>query len=247
VIARLRGSREDNESGITLAELLVAIIVLGILLTMVTSLFVSSAKVVVQSQATTAATGFASNAMNEISRVVRSGAVNTLPNASVPSPVIIAGTAESVTLYSYVDSYVTPTSTCPAGSACATGVQPSTVQITVDPTTRNVIEKRWKPTAASGDSFTFPALTTTPDYNHVIGGPLVVTPTGSAPVFTYLDKNNVAVTPAAGGLTCAQRITIVAMTVTVRVQGSAFSSRPAIILQNTVQMPNIGSTDGLSC
>jgi type II secretory pathway pseudopilin PulG len=249
MIARLRGFREDKESGITLAELLVAIIVLGILLTMVSSLFVSSAKVVAQSQATTQATGFASNAMNELSRVIRLGTPNTLPNASDPSPAIIAGTAESLTLYSYPDAYVTPSATCPAGSACATGVQPQTVQFTVNSSTRQVIEKRWKPTASSGDSFTFPLLTTTPSYNHIIGGPLLPTPAaaGSASLFTYLDADGDQVTPVAGGLSCSQRVSIVAVMITVRVQGYASSIRPAVFLQNTVQMPNLGSAAGLTC
>jgi prepilin-type N-terminal cleavage/methylation domain-containing protein len=250
MMRRLRAAQAETERGFTLVELLVAIVVLAILLTMVSSLFISSLKVVTLTEATSQGTGNASNVIDEVARAIRSGTEATnLGNANA-SPAFLVGQPESITFYSYVDSYVpSPSAACPlTTSACATQVQPQIVQFAVDPTTRQVVEKRWKPLSSSGDSYSFPAYATaTPTYNHTIGGPLLVTASGAAAVFTYLDSTGKVIPTPSSGLSCALLATVRSVTVTIRVAGATASARPAVVLQNTIQLPNLGAAGDTTC
>jgi prepilin-type N-terminal cleavage/methylation domain-containing protein len=249
--ARLRGVPEASERGFTLVELLVAIFVLAILLTMVTVFFASTLKIITTTQGTQQATANASTTINTVARVVRSSSEVTITGGTTPSPAFIAGTSESATFYSYTDAYV---------SSSSTQVQPSIVQFSLN-ASRQLVEKRWLPTATSGDIFTFPALTATPTYNHIIGGPLLATPAAPpasapastyldsayAPLFTYLDATGLAITPSGTGLTCAQQQSVASVLVTVRVNGATSSVHPAVVLQNTVGLPNLGAAGDSTC
>lgn len=244
-LSRLRGS--DRESGFTLVELLVAIVVLAILLTIVGSLFLTSVRTVSASEATGQATGTASNAINELSRVIRSGTPNAVVGQLLPDPPFVAATTESLTMYSYVDSYTGPGST---------QVRPLLVQFSLDGA-RRLVEKRWVPSTSDPGYFVFPTPvsnpTTTPVYSAptrsalTIAGPIAATPSspaGSAPLFSYLDADGNTLTPSATGLTSTQLGEVARVLVTIRVAGAASSTRPTVVLQNTVRIPNLGLTGG---
>jgi type II secretory pathway pseudopilin PulG len=209
-------------------ELLVAIILLGIVLTMVSSFFIASLKIVTVTQATSQGTGNASNLMNELARVIRSGSDNPV-YGSLPAPAFSVASPEVVTMVSYVDSY---------DGSSTMQVRPQMVQFSLD-SNRRLVEKRWLPSVSSTGNFIFPALTTTPASQRTIGGPVVATPTGQAPLFSFLDANGNSLTPVVG---TTQLSSIAAVIVTVRVKGSD-AAQPAILLQNTVRIPNLGLTD----
>lgn len=219
--------RQRDDRGLTAAELLVAAVITILVLLMTSSFFLSATTAVTKSRNASLDSGTATNAMIEVSRVLRSGSPNPVLNNSLPDPIFLAGTAESVTLYSYADASVTSPS-------------PMIMQFAVDATTRQLVEKRWAATANAGGYFTFPDYTTaTPTWQRTIAGPISTTPTGRPPLFVYLASTG-TITVGGTGLTLAQRNTIVSVQVTVRVNASGYVGATGVELQNTVGLPNLG-------
>jgi prepilin-type N-terminal cleavage/methylation domain-containing protein len=232
---RTRLAGADGEAGFTLVELLVAMFILGLLLTIVGGFYYSSVRLVDAAKATSQSTNNASTVMNELSDVIRSGTQNPVVGNSIPAPALVTATPESITVYSYVNSYV---------NSGSTAVRPLLVQFSLN-ASRQLVEKRWAPTSSSGGYFIFPAVTATPTNSNIIGGPILATPSspaGSLPLFTYLDNTGAAIVVGGSGLTATQLATVVSIEVTVRIAGASTSSRPNVVLQNTVGMPNLGAT-----
>jgi type II secretory pathway pseudopilin PulG len=233
-VAEVRRRREGSEDGISLVELLVAITVLAMLLAIVGGLLVSSVKVITATQATAQGTATASNVANEVTSVIRSGANQPVSGSLAANAAFVAASSESLTVYSYINSYV---------SASSTQVRPLLVQFSLN-SARQVVEKRWLPTSTSGTYFIFPTYaqlaSTTPMSTRIIGGPLLATPTtgpNTDPLFVYLDASG-AVIPSPNASPCS----IASVRVTVRTQGPTMTSRPAIVLVDTVDIPNLPPT-----
>jgi prepilin-type N-terminal cleavage/methylation domain-containing protein len=228
-VAAARASRRRSEDGFTLAELLVAIMVLSILLAIVGGFFVSSVKVITATQAIAQGTGNASNVTNELTKVVRSGANQPVAGQPKANAAFVVASSEALTMYSYVNSYA---------SAGSTNVRPLIVQFSLN-SSRRLVEKRWQPTSTAGTYFIFPTSTqlasTTPMLTRVIGAPLLATPTGGDPLFVYLDSSGSATTSTDLCLIHAVRITV-------RTKGPTTTSRPAIVLVTTVTIPNLPTT-----
>ena len=219
--------RQRDDRGLTAAELLIAAVITILILLMTSSFFLSATTAVTTSRNAALDSGTASNAMIELTRVLRSGSPNPVINNSVPDPIFLAGSAESVTIYSYADASVSSPS-------------PMIMQFTVDATTRQLVEKRWAATGNAGGYFTFPDYTTaTPTWQRTIAGPIATTPTGKPPLFVYLASTG-AVTVGGTGLTLAQRTSLVSVQVTVRVNASGYVGATGVELQNTVGLPNLG-------
>jgi prepilin-type N-terminal cleavage/methylation domain-containing protein len=237
----LRRAKNDDR-GYSLAELLVAIVILGILLAMSGTILAFTGNAIQITQGTAQGAGTASNLMDELSNVIRSGTAQPVVNQLVANPPFLVATSESLTMYSYVDSYTSSTNTA---------VRPQIVQFSLN-SSRQLIEKRWLPTATNGTYFTFPTLaqlaTTTPNWKRNFGGPLLTTPSGGNPLFVYLTSsctvvgNPATCTVVSNPTTPAQYLTIASVEVTVRVQGAAKAARPNVVLQNVVNMPNIALT-----
>jgi prepilin-type N-terminal cleavage/methylation domain-containing protein len=224
-----------EESGYSLAELLVAIVILGILLAMSGTILAFTGNAIRITQGTAQGAGTASNVMDELSTVIRSGSSQPVVNQLVANPPFVAAASESLTIYSYVNSYTSLTNTA---------VRPQVVQFSLN-SKRELIEKRWLPTATNGTYFTFPTLaqlgTTTPNWQRDFGGPLLATPSGSNPLFVYLTSGPTP-TVVSNPTTTAQYLTIASVEVTVRVAGATKAARPNVVLQNIVNIPNISLT-----
>lgn len=223
-----RGSeaRWRSEAGMSLAELLVSVTVLAILMTIVSTFFIIGSKVTNRSDAVGQATGAISNAMNEISRVVRSGGQQPKVGESLPMPTVIDAGEESLTLYSNVDSK-------------STLVAPVIVQFAFDGQ-RNLVERRWQPLSSSGGYFTFPALTSSPDTMRVFPGPFLSKSTGKPATFTYVDADGNAMARPASGFTASQIRAISGVTVSIRLDRTRGNDAGSLELVNTVRFPNIG-------
>lgn len=213
-------------------ELIVAMFVLGILSIIVINVYIGVTRAMAQGTALNQNTNTAANTMNELSRVIRSGA--TIPVSSATDgtqlpdkPVFVAATRESVTMYAFVDSSITNTS-------------PVLVSFTVDATTRQLVEKRWPATTAANGIWTFPAMTSPPSKTRTMPG-AVVTPTGSSPtyLFTYLDTAGAPISSAGSGVDPSKLGTIASVKLTVVVRADAGSREPAVTLVNTVGLPNL--------
>ena len=227
----LRRARAED-SGFSLAELLVAITVLGFLLVMSATILAWTGNAVLITQGTAQGAGTASDIMDELSTVIRSGSDQPVVNQLVANPPFLAAGTESLTMVSYVNSYTSSTNTA---------VRPQLVQFSLN-AKRQLIESRWLPSATNGSFFTFPATTTTPYWQRNFGGPLLATPTspaGSNPLFVYLTSTGAVVS---NPTTTAQFLTIASVEVTVRVLGAPKAARPDVVLQNVVNIPNISLT-----
>lgn len=219
--------RWADDAGMTAAELMIGSVITILVLLMASSFFLSGTNSITTSRNTALDAGTASNAMTEISKVIRSGAPNPVINNALPDPIFLAASTESVTLYSYADAAVTNTS-------------PMIMQFSLD-ASRQLVEKRWAATGVTGGYFTFPDYTTaTPTWVRTIAGPLAATPAGKPPLFTYLSTTG-PLTITGSGLTLAQRGSVVSVQVVVRVNASGYAGATGVEVQNTVGLPNLGT------
>jgi len=211
-LARLReGARSD--AGLSLTELLVTILLTGIIMTMVGSMFINVARLTSNSNATTQKSSVAANLMDAVSKVIRTASNIPVPGQDVPDPAIVAGTGSSLTIYSFVDtSSVVP--------------EPTKVGYRVD-ASGNLIEDRWKGTTVGG-STTFAATAS----SRVLGGP-ILTPTGSGALFAYLGPAGQVADISAGFADVAS------IRVTITMANQLTTGSDPILVVNTVGMPNL--------
>jgi len=226
----------SNDDGITLVELLVAILLLAVASAMVTNLYFSTTKAVATSSSLTQNTRTAANAMDEISRVIRVANSN-LSTGNTVNPAVVEAKPESITIISYVDSksLVEP--------------EPSKVEFSVDPTTRQIVERRW---TASKDKDKYWVFLGSASSTRILPG-RVIAPSGADAVslFTYLEphpvKENaelgekVPLSNAAGGLTSEQRKKVRSIRVTLVIRGAEDGKSAPVTLQNDVGMPNLNA------
>ncbi|MBB5841805.1 type II secretory pathway pseudopilin PulG [Conyzicola lurida] len=214
----------------TLIELSTTILVLGILSTIVVSLFVNISTNFTRDRAATDSTNIAAIGMNEITRVIRAGTEIRVANVTLNDPVFVTANREEMTIYSYL-------------ADSSTGVlSPVKVQLAVNATSRELRETRWSSTKNSAGYWIF---STTPGATRTIARliPPITPPltAGQKYLFTYYDSRGVELTmPASGGLTESQRRAVAAVQVTVTVQADLSARAKAFTLQNTVGMPNLG-------
>ncbi|GGE81889.1 pilus assembly FimT family protein [Mycetocola zhadangensis] len=218
IIQAFRKLRRAKESGISLVELLVAMVLLGVASTIVIGLFLSATQTVSMASAIHNDTGTASNVMNAVSKAIRSGTtvrVSGAPNA----PALITATPTELVMYSLADSD-------------AVDPRPVRIEFTRDPTSLQLVEKRWAPAAAANGfwDFTAPTLIS----SRTFPGALT-----NGNVFTY----NTAAGDAVPAPTAAQLGLIASVTVEVTVHGDARASGTPVILKNTVGMPNLGFSE----
>ena len=226
MIARLRRLRDD-ESGMSITELVVTMFVTGILLAIVASMFLNVARVTANSNASNQRSSVAANIMEGITKVIRTATNVDVSTSDTPDPAIVAATAKSLTIYTYVDlkveDYVnTPTSTPP----------PTKVVYRVD-ASGNLLEDRYS-SALSGGFWIFSSTAIT----RTVGGP-VQTLTGDDALFVYLDSGNKAMIPGADGLSLIQRSSVSSVRVNVRILNALTTGADPIVVQNTIGMPNL--------
>lgn len=205
-----------RESGLSMVELLVSVLLSGLLLVLVGTTFVQLVRTTGTVTVARESAGSASTVVTELSKVIRSA--STIPATSTLSaqPAIVSATANALTVYSYVDT----TSALP---------KPTRVEFTI--VAGQIVEKRWA-TTSTKSPWLFPTLTSTVTY------PGIHVPNGSTPLFTYLDATDTAVPPGAG-LSEDQRALIASITVSVRIRPSAPATAKPVEIVNTVGMPNV--------
>jgi prepilin-type N-terminal cleavage/methylation domain-containing protein len=230
IAIRRRLAIQKKDAGVTLVELMVAMLVFGILSAIVVSLYTAANKSVLSTSNNDQNTQAAGNAMAELTRVIRGATTNPVTGGSeTPAFPTIEGTltpatSNSLLLYSYVDSSaLTPT--------------PYLVQFTIDGTTGQLDEKRWAATTDSTGLFSFPAITTTPSFTRTFPGK--ITSTAAAPLFSYLDNSNPTPVVLGGTVASGDLDNIAAVTVTIVSQSSTNSTIKPATLQNTVGLPNV--------
>ena len=217
-----------DESGITLAELMVTIFVLGVLSTVVVTLFVNVSTTFNRDRAATESVGIAAVGMNEVTKVIRAGTEIRVANVTLNDPVFEVAKAEEMTIRAYL-------------SDVSTGeLSPVKIELKVDATSRALTEKRWSSYKQNG----FWLFNSAPGATRTIARsiPAIVPPlaSGQKYLFTYYDATNTELIIPAAGLTESQRRAVAAVQVTLTVQVDTTGRAKPVTLQNTVGIPNLG-------
>lgn len=216
---RRRLASGASEAGLSLVEIIVAMMLTGILMTIVGSLVINVAKITSNSGSTALRSSVAANVMDEVSKVVRP-ASNNDTGGTDPDPAVVSGTISGLTVISYVD---------------ANPVSPAPTKVTFRLDAKsNLVEDRIAGTLSATGYWTFTGTTTT----RTIGGPVSAL-TGNDALFVYLDDNGQVLTPGTTGLSLTQRQSIASIRVTIRIENALTSGSDPIIITNTVGMPNV--------
>lgn len=223
-----------RDDGLTLVELLVAMILLGILLTVIAGLYSSALRAVTQARGQTGNTKIASTIMNETARVIRAGTENPLTPPALPAPALVSATKDDILLYAYIN-------------LTSSTEQPQLIRLRVDRTTGNYIESRWPATASTGGRWTFPTNPcvttntptgcTAPTSKSTLGGAI---PASHTEVFKYYGSNGLQIPVPTGGLSADDRALVASVKVTIVVQPTLTDSTNPVTLENQVGMPNLG-------
>lgn len=236
--------RPRTDDGITMAELLVAMLVFGILSTLVVGFFASTVRTMSQVQALSTNTSQASNGMNESARIIRAGTDNPVkPTAANPAPkpqpAFLQAKKESLVMYAYVN--LAPV------AATDELFRPIMVKLSLD-SKRRLIEQRWSATAAGDGYWTFPDPDRDPPAESRILA-ATVAPEGADSLFTYTDANGARLCVATAGAQClpaaglpeASRRLIAAVKVSLTIEDESGSGEQhRVTLENTVGVPNLG-------
>jgi Tfp pilus assembly protein PilW len=226
-MSRLRGlwNRAQSDDGISLVELLVAMAIGALLLSMVATFFVNTARATTAANSTRDAATVAGNVANSMSNAIRFS-VQLETSTGLSSPVI-KGTDKSVTLSTLIQS---PDNT----------TTPSKVTFTVTDG-GEVKEERWTATKNSANYWIFP---TGAGAVRSLGGTVVAAKTGEKPPFVYLDAAGAEIIPSVAAstgteLSAAQLLKVASVRISVRIRSPKNTTGPVTFIDNTVGMPNL--------
>ncbi|WP_165314325.1 type IV pilus modification PilV family protein [Agromyces protaetiae] len=227
VAARLR----REEAGLTLVELLVAVILMGIILTIVASLFVTTTRSTAQSGEVHEATGNVSNMANAMNGVIRFATTNPKSGSTIPDPAIVEARANELVLMAVVQVSATVE---PQGRP----PRPTLVEYSIVGAGRELQERRWNPTG-SNSNWVFGGsdpTTQTPASIRSLGGRLS---TGGA-VFTYFDINGALLNPGTGQLDATNRAKVAAIGIRLSVVPPDEPTANPVVIERRIPLTNLG-------
>ncbi len=237
VRARLRG-----DSGLTVIELLVAIVLFGILMTIVSTLMISTMRTVALSRDLTANTKSAANAMNETTRAIRAATENPVSGSIVNDPAFIVAKPDDVLFYAYVNVY----------SDITSAQQPVMIRLRVDRTTGGYVESRWKGTATADGKWVFstnpcvkpntPVGCTAPTLTRTLASTIspITTDHPTSPFVYKMPDGITTIANTSAGLGEADRRLVAFVQVNLRTQSSLTDSSDDVTLETIVGIPNLG-------
>lgn len=219
----------DGQSGISLVELMITIMIFSLIMVMISGFFMSSTRIIDLSTGLTQNTKTVSNAMSATSRAIRAGTDNPVVGNAIPDPAFLVAKSDDIVFYAYVNL---------AGSM----EQPVMYRFRVDRTTGVLTESQWPAQALAGGRWQFPSNpdAVAPTYTRTIAE-TIAPDSGTNQPFTFVLKGSeTPVVAGAGGLSRAQRQAIIAVQVQIVVQSSLTDDSRRVTLVNLVGMPNLG-------
>ena len=213
----------DNQSGISMVELLVSMIILGMILALITGMYISTSRVVATGTSVNTSTKAASVGLNELSRAIRFAASHPVSGQALDDPAFVVAKKDLLTVTGYfnVDS---------------ANPKPTKLAFTIDAQGR-LIEVRYDSYVVSSG---FWAFKTTAASTQILTGALIP-PTGSEPqLFTYLDSNNAPLTMPTTGLTSSQLPTVASVQIYFKLKSDASVTGNPVAFQSVVGVPNLG-------
>lgn len=213
----LLGQRGD--AGVTITELIVTMALLSVVTTLILVMVTTVARSFTHERTATDNAMNASNGMNELTRVVRSGTSLQLTGVVEQQPPFVSAGTNSVLMYVYID-------------ADSANPRPLKVQFSVDAQGR-VRETRWLATTTKSP-WTFSTTSTVRTIARSV-------PAGAPQLFRYYDAGgNELVVPDTGTLSSAQVDLVASVQISLTVQSDTSSRVDPVTLQNTVGIPNLG-------
>lgn len=225
-IARRFTRLRDDQSGLSMTELLVAAMLTTVMLALVGTMFVQITRLTTVANQTRTSNGVAANMSNSITSVLRVATTRAITGSVIPEAAIVAGTRSSLTVYSY-------------SNTSAANPAPVKMSYALDASGK-LTETRCVGTSSGGFWYFAPCATTS---SRVLGTGLLA-PTGvSNQLFTYRDANGTPFVIGTGSLSDTQRASVGSITVTVRVRAEGTTTDP-VFISSTVVLRNLGLDTG---
>lgn len=221
-----------DERGVSLAELIVAMSVSILVLTMAGAFFVSVSRASSTTTGVDSNTRVASTTMLEVQRMFRVASNNPVASGVDTQLAFQYASPTSVRFFAYINLNST------------SDVQPVEVQFSLDATKRTIVETKWNGVATdlSRTYFDFPrsntpTLSNTPTSRLTLASSVV-----PGPLFSYADAGGNPLVPGVAGLSATDLQAVRSVTVSLTV-GEPDLARPAardnVTLTSTVAMPNL--------
>ncbi|PZF69138.1 hypothetical protein DEJ33_01915 [Curtobacterium sp. MCPF17_047] len=232
-IRRRLSSTGCPDSGISLSELIVAMMIFGIVLTVVGSVFGTMTKATTYANATDQNVRNASNGMNGLTRMFRSA--QNLPQVNTTDrPAFSVAQSESAT-------FVTAVNLDPS---TADDTTPLEVSFSVD-VSRNLRETTRKAVHPAPTSPYWVFDATSPTTSRTLTSPVSTTPSGQNPLFRYFDANGAELVPAAGSSLSGDALDdIASVAITLRQANTKSTLDNGVTLVNTVMLENLRKGNG---
>jgi hypothetical protein len=221
-LARLRRLRDD-EARLGIVEIMVTIVILAIVMTLITGMFMSTSRVVATGTSINTSTKAASLGLNELSKALRFAASNPVSGHALDDPAFVVAKSDLLTVTSYID-------------VDAADPRPTKLAFTIDAQGR-LIEVRYDSYEVSSG---FWAFKSTPASSRILTGALIPATGSEPPLFTYLDSNNAPLTMPGTGLTSAQLPLVAAVQIYFKLKSDDASSGNPVAFQSVVGIPNLG-------
>ena len=215
--------RVRNDDGMTITELLVAMLILSIVTAMVVTFFATVTRTFTTDSLASSNTNIAADSMNSLTRIIRAATEIELSGETAVAPVFQSASQTGMTLYTFYDN----------GTVAADQVE--RVTLALNTTTNSVTEVRVRG-SQSGTKWSFSATQPT----QVLATNVAPRASGEAYLFTYYDAEDNPVEVGAGTTNRAILGTIASVKVNLTVQMDGVGRAGAVNLQNTVVIPNLG-------
>ncbi len=218
---RAASAWREREAGLTLVELLIAIMITGTIMTLAVWMFVAGTHSTSLAQSIDGGTRQASNGMNEVARMIRAATPNPLtnptPGGAQNDPAIQSATATSLTLYAYVN--------------LSGAESPVKVTFSRDSSGR-LIEQQYAATSTTAGVNGHWDFATTPSLTRTLCSAIP----SSVAIFSYFDRSGASIAAPVASTSYAS-IASIQVTITIQPTGAA----SAVTVTNTIGMANVGT------
>lgn len=212
-----------DDSGLTLTELLVAMLVLAVIMVLATNVFINAGKAASMGTSVNTSTKAASLGLNELARAIRFAASNPVSGQAIDDPALVVAKDDLVTVISYLD--VDPSAPQPVKIAFTTDAQGRLIEVRYD--SYEISKGFW-------------GFKTIPASTQILTGALIAPDSGEANLFTYLNSDNQPMTVPASGLTLAQRQSVAAVKVSIKLKSDDATAGNPVKFESIIGMPNLG-------
>jgi type II secretory pathway pseudopilin PulG len=225
---RLVRLRED-ESGLSMTELLVSAILTSIMLAMIGTMFVQTTRLTTAASQTHNSNAVAASMSNGVTAVLRTATTLAKSGSEIPDPAIVSGSREALSIYAFSNTSFSS----PAPTKITYSITDSDLDGFLELTETRCTG------VASGGFWTFGGCAATTKRSFGEGLQNSVSDT----LFSYHDAGGAPIVIGTTALTAEQRKVVGSIIVTVRVKAPGSTNDPVVITSKVV-LRNLGLDTG---